>query len=301
MGRGKLGGTKAKIRGKVGSEIYQVKRLEDGTLTQNVYKAPESREYTNTEAQAKARMIMGQIERMFHILPDVIKYAFATIPSGTLCFQHFSKLNYELLRKDLQDCWDSTPNFDWRPKYELSAPAGNWVLTDGTIPEFIWGAAIFSQGVNNGLQMSWTSPNNNPTIGDFFKACNMQEKDLLISLFYVHPVDTGEPYIKQINLKLNPQYSLETKLGDTSTDDVLLHDSDWDVLVGYDIAANQIDFEISGDNVGYDYFAACGAFVIVRESGNKTLFSSAKFDWMLRPDVFGYPRTNAAQAFETWK
>lgn len=301
MGRGKLGGTKAKIRGKVGAEIYQVVRTDEGSLEQHVYKAPESREYTNTEGQAKARMIMGQIERMFHILPDIIRYAFDTIPSGSLCFQHFSRLNYNLLREDLKSNWDGLPNFDWRPKYELSAPAGTWKLTDGSIEPFRWGRALFSQGMNNGLQLSWDAPNNNPTIGDFYKVCGMQDGDMLIALFYVHPIESGEPYILQLNLRLNPYYKINTPLEDTLPDFVFVHDTDWDVLCQYDVSTNEIDLEIVGDNVGFDYYAACGAFVIVRKTERGTLFSSAEFQWMLGTGEYGYPRNNASQAFETWQ
>ena len=301
MGRGKLGGTKAKIRGKVGSEIYQLKRSADGALEQSVYKCPEQREYTNTEAQAKARMIMGQIERMFHILPEIITSAFYSINAGTLCFQHFAKLNYNNLKIDLITNWDGQPSFDWQPKYVLSAPAGEWILTDGLLPSFKWGQALFSLGVNNGLYMSWQSPSGSPVIADFLSACNMMEHDRLIVLFYIKPADGGEPYIEKIELKLNPAYNSRTKIEDTSTDDVFLHDTEWDILLQYAVSTDTIDLEISGGNLGFDYYAACVSFIIVREENDRVFFSSSSFRWLLDTSEYGYPRTNPATAFETWK
>ena len=82
MARGRLGGTKSKIRGKVGSEVYQLKRDPNGTLLQSVYAMPESPTYSNSERQAKNRCIMGQIERMWHLLPDIIRQCYADVAAG---------------------------------------------------------------------------------------------------------------------------------------------------------------------------------------------------------------------------
>lgn len=113
---------KPKYAGKLEKRFTKLLVMMMGRSFKKVYQAPESREYTNTEPQAKARMIMGQIERMFHILPDVIKYAFATIPNGSLSFQHFSKLNYDLLKQDQNDNWQYWSQFDWRAKRDMTAP-----------------------------------------------------------------------------------------------------------------------------------------------------------------------------------
>lgn len=301
MGRGKLGGTKAKIRGKVGTEIYQVKRDTDGLLIQHVYQAPESREYTNTEAQARARMIMGQIERMFHILPNIIKYAFKTLPSGTMCFQHFSRMNYELLRADMQEHWESSPNFDWRPKYELTAPAGIWKLTDGILPAFHYDYAHFSQGLNNDLELDWHTDQEHPTIGELYNACGMQANDKLLILFYVKPDISDLPYIKEINCWLNPCYDLNTRLEDTEADNVFLTDSNWDVLINFSQILHEMSLSIYWNEPEYDYMSACAAFIIIRNSESGTKFSSSYFEWLQRDDVYGYRRTTPQTAFYSWQ
>ena len=132
MARGRLGGTKAKIRGKVGSEIYQLKRDPNGALIQSVYGQNPNPTYTNTKAQAKNRCIMGQVERMWHWLPQIIKDSFASVPRGALSFQRFSKLNYPLLREDFDTHFSENNVYSWVPKREMQAPAGTWLLTDGT-------------------------------------------------------------------------------------------------------------------------------------------------------------------------
>lgn len=300
MGRGKLGGTKAKIRGKVGSEIYQVTRNDAGQVVQKVYQAPESREYTNTEPQARARMIMGQIERMFHILPDIIKYAFNTIPDGTLSFQNFSKINYGLLKQDADEHWQGGSMFDWRPKFDVTAPAGVWILTKGDLEPFRWGSAHFDRMYNNSLQLTWPSPNDDPTIGDLFRLCGMESKDKLKILFYVKRISTGKPKIVVINCRLNPQYNLATKLSDTFVDDVFLYSSDFEVFVDFDVANMEIDLTVSGDNIKYQYVAACAAFIIVRESRKGNKFSSSSFQWMIDETPNLYPHNSPSAAFQSW-
>lgn len=301
MGRGKLGGTKAKIRGLVGSEIYQTKRDDNGKLVQHVYKAPESRQYTNTDAQAKARMIMGQIERMFHLLPDIIKYGFDSIPSGTLSFQHFSKMNYPLLKADMTDNWSYNPNFDWRPKYQLTAPAGIWQLTDGVLPAFHYDRGYFSQGENNGLELNWFTDVPNPTIRTLFEACGMQEGDTLVMIFYVKPVDSDEPYIEQINCRLNPKYTLDTELEDLDEDDIFLHNSKWTVNAFYSYYFREMSLDVEWYEPDFDYQAACVAYIIVRPSDSGTKFSSSNFEWLQRDIEYGYRRTTPAVAFYSWK
>lgn len=300
MARGKLGGTKAAIRGKVGNEIYQLKRDDSGSLVQSVYKAPETRAYSNTEAQARARMIMGQIERMFNALPDIIKYAFKTIPDGTLSFQNFSRINYGLLKQDATEHWQADTMFDWRPKFDVTAPAGIWQLTDGVLPPFKWGTALFSRGINNSLELSWQSPNDDPTIGDFFAACGMQKGDKLKVLFYMKKLSTTKPSIQVLNCRLNPEYTVNTRLSNTLSDQVLLQASQWDLLVEYDVARNLMVMEISGNNFSYDYQAACAAFIILRESKKGNSFSSSEFRWLLDTREYGYQRNTPEQVFNTW-
>ena len=116
MARSRLGGSRSKLRGACGSVIYQMRKGADGKTEQIVQARPEEREYSNTEAQIKARMIMGQIQRMFHILPRLIQTAFATIPMGALSLQHFSKLNRPLLVVDYETNFNVYGDFDWREK-----------------------------------------------------------------------------------------------------------------------------------------------------------------------------------------
>ncbi len=300
MGRGKLGGTKAKIRGKVGSEIYQVKRADDGGLEQLVYKAPESREYTNTEAQAKARMIMGQIERMFHILPDVIKYAFASIPSGTLSFQHFAKINYELLKQDLEDHWSENPNFDWRPKYQLSAPAGIWNLTQGTLNKIEPYAYSIERGWNGYVAPQFRYDKDSATLRDFLNILGMNLDDELHIFFYRRWQDSEEPEIAEITIKIKDGISPDAHV--TGSFDSSYFSTNSQLYVGLAFVARTHVFilRLGGNDIGRNYIHDCFTMMVVRRKGSKVEFSTAQFTWCAPYNSADYPRTTPDSVFDTW-
>lgn len=300
MGRGKLGGTKAKIRGKVGSEIYQIKRADDGVLSQHVYKAPEARQYTNTEAQAKARMIMGQIERMFHILPDVIKYAFATIPTGTLSFQHFSKINYDLLKQDMEENWEYTPNFDWRPKYQLSAPAGIWNLAQGTLAQIKPDAYSYEHGYNGYIAPQFHHVAESATLGDFMDYLGMRKNDELHIYFYRRWRDSIEPEISEIVVRIKPNADVSQLLAPNFHSSFFAVDGALYVGLAFDARFSVFVLRLGGNDIGRDYINDCFGIMNVRRNASKVEFSTTQFTWCVPYNNADYTRNAPNDVFDTW-
>lgn len=300
MGRGKLGGTKAKIRGKVGSEIYQIKRADDGVLSQHVYKAPEARQYTNTEAQAKARMIMGQIERMFHILPDVIKYAFATIPTGTLSFQYFSKINYDLLKQDMEENWEYTPNFDWRPKYQLSAPAGIWNLAQGTLAQIKPDAYSYQHGYNGYIAPQFHHVAENATLKDFMDYLGMRKNDELHIYFYRRWRDSIEPEISEIVVRIKPNADVSQLLAPNYHSSFFAVDGALYVGLAFDARFSVFVLRLGGNDIGRDYINDCFGIMNVRRNASKVEFSTTQFTWCVPYNNADYTRNAPNNVFDTW-
>lgn len=300
MGRGKLGGTKAKIRGKVGSEIYQIKRADDGVLSQHVYKAPEARQYTNTEAQAKARMIMGQIERMFHILPDVIKYAFATIPTGTLSFQHFSKINYDLLKQDMEENWEYTPNFDWRPKYQLSAPAGIWNLAQGTLAQIKPDAYSYEHGYNGNISPQFHHVAESATLKDFMDYLGMRKNDELHIYFYRRWRDSIEPEISEIVVRIKPNADVSQLLAPNFHSSFFAVDGALYVGLAFDARFSVFVLRLGGNDIGRDYINDCFGIMNVRRNASKVEFSTTQFTWCVPYNNADYTRNAPNDVFDTW-
>lgn len=301
MARGKLGGTKAKIRGKVGSEIYQLKRSSDGALVQSVYNAPETIAYSNTEAQAKNRMIMGQIERMFHILPDIIYDAFASVAPGQQSFNYFAQLNYPILKQDMIDNWSANSFFDWRPKRDVTAPAGIWKLTDGTLPATTPNGWSSIDSVNNWVMPNWRTNKTTYTLADFYKTMKMNITDEMNILFYQRWADDNIPFVSMVTLKRKKSVPVTTPITNNWRGDYFNVEGDMQVQLRFMPSNGWVLLRIGGNTLTKDYILDCFGFLNVRRKKTGVLFSPCQFDWVGGRNTTLYDRIDPEVSFQTWQ
>lgn len=299
MGRQIIGGTRSKIRGKVGSNIYQVKNSPDG-LVQHVYKAPESRENPNTEGQAKARMIMGQIQRMFHALPDIIKDAWVDVSRGRMSFQKFAKTNYPILKNETLLHWESGGEFDWQDKYSVVPPAGVWQLSQGSLPELVWDSFLCSAGLNNEFEftISQTSPLQN--YGHLLQRLGLDRNSVLHIFFYIKYTTDNLPKIEHLELKPNPAIPDSFPLSRMGDDEFFIHESDWDCLGLTMYGREEWSLNIYRSNPSREYYIACVAMMITRTSDTGTLFSSSRFQWAQKKSFYYLRRNSPADVWNSW-
>lgn len=302
MARGKLGGTKAKVRGQIGGEIYQVKRASDGTLMQSVYAKPESVEYSNTDAQAKARMIMGQIERMFKALPDVINDSYIKIPRGTLSFQHFSKINYPLLKDQVENHWDEIGDFDWRDKRDMTPPAGAWLLTDGTYHQMNYDSAYVSVTTYNDFYLTWQGVQWDWQVKDLLELLNLSLDDYIWFFYYMKKAPEWNPEIKVLKIRFNPDVHSNDYLEDIDLEDLWVSDTPNRPSFGFDLdGEGELRFIVNDFDRNVEYVVANGCLLILNANNGNTLFSTAQFEWLIARTQDVYPIKSPAQAFVSWQ
>lgn len=301
MGRGRLGGTKSKIRGKVGSEVYQLKRDLNGTLMQTVYAMPENPTYTNSEKQAKNRCIMGQIERMWHLLPDIIRQCYANVAAGALSFQEFSRLNYPLLKQDFDSHFDGNNVFDWQAKRVMNAPAGTWQLTEGVLPAVTWNNTECAQGWNNSYMIEWYKKFPNATYGDFLSLFGLQHGDTLVSVNFRQMYSDASTHVDVFKFQPRSDYAADKPWSEVDDEHVFVTDCPYRVFAGLIYNWNTFYFEIDAQDAPSWLKIACFAFFVVRPSENGTLFSSCKFRWALGTTQYGYHRAAPAEIFGSWQ
>lgn len=300
MARGRLGGTKAKIRGKVGSEIYQLKRDPNGTLVQSVYGQNQNPTYTNTPAQAKYRCIMGQIERMWHVIPDVIRDAYAKIDPGTLAFQHFSRINYDYVVSQFNLLSGGISSLNWKEKRDLAAPAAEWLLCDGTLPEVFFPLTSWLEAYNNALDWYYNPTDDDYTLGALLKFIGYQKGDYLRFYVFVDFADDTPATIEVIDTYLNPSLDIRSILPYPMSDDVFIKtkDNGWQVLCGINRGFPTLRLRCPQDDI--KRIIACATLQIVRPSDVGTLFSSCRFRWFQVPKSSIYPRKTALDVWPTW-
>lgn len=299
MGRQKFGGCRSKIRGKVGDTIYQVKKDGIG-FSQYAYKAAETRENPNTEAQARARMIMGHVQRMFHALPDIIKDAFADVDRGTLSFQMFSRLNYPLLKADVDQHWNDGGDFDWQFKYKVVPPAGTWILSRGTLPAVKWDVYLCTTGYNNEFDWRWNFSHIRPTLGWWLDRIGMSIEDTLLVVFYRKDLYNDTPVIQVLRLTINPKYSRNIPIDWLDKNSILLGGQDWAVSLTSSYQTGSVSMSIRHSETVGSYYVACCALMVIRQTDYGTLFSDSKFQWASKASIYYDSRKTPADVFSSW-
>lgn len=300
MARGRIGGTKSKIRGKVGGDIYQLTRDPNGVLVQSVYAQNPNPKYTNTEVQAKNRCIMGQIERMWHIIPDVIRDAYSKIVPGTLAFQHFSKINYDYVRNEFRLTPLSESTINWKEKRDLSAPAGEWLLCDGTLPEVYFSQFSWLDGYNNYIDWFYDAQATYNHVSLLLDFMGYQIGDILRFYTFVDYPDETSATIVYIDTILNPQLSPASRLPLDLSEGVFIpiHETEWKVLAGFNLGMPKIRLQCPQDSE--KRIIACACLQLIRQTAKTTLFSSCQFRWFQTPNSQFYPRKTAYDVWPSW-
>lgn len=280
MARGRVGGIRTKKRGAVGSTIYQIRHSSSGQLEQVLQSRPESREYSNTDAQIKARMIMGQIQRMFHVLPGIIKTGFYKIPRGTLSFQHFAKINRPLLEEDFDTNFDDYGDFDWRPKRDVTAPAGRWVLTEGSLPEVVPDNVSIVVNTPTDVQADFNVQSVNATYGALLDRMGINIGDSFYIVTFRKDSATQIPHVDVHEFLALALHSRETRLDDIPEGELFGYKGIADSYIVWGTSDNMVTFNLTYQDFEPACVIACFAFLIVRRYSNGAVqFSSSRFRW----------------------
>lgn len=302
MGRSRIGGTKAKVRGAVGDVVYQVTKNNSGQYQQRVYYRQRERVNNNTVAQAKARMIMGQIQRMYHVLPDLIATAFSTVPKGVQSFWHFAKLNYPILQNDFETHFYQYGEFDWRPKFDVTAPAGIWKLTEGVIPEFMPESVSIDYTMSYDIFFGYVFESQDATVGDLLEKMNMQPCDSLYIVLFMKNYITGEPFISVFSLYVPEDIDIDRPLNDYGDDECpfMFVGQGYECVSIFDMDGN-FDFLIRPLQDDEAPIIANFAFIIYRMTDSFPLFSTSQFRWFLLQYQYRFKLKMVDEVFEQWK
>lgn len=139
MAVARVGGTKAKIRGQVGDQIFQVKRNADGTYTQYTYAKGVRTEETLTPRLQAQRMCMAIVESMMRDLKPIARISFQSAKTKNASLNSFSSFNTQLVLRDCQEHWysDNKFLFPYRNRIDVTVKdeGGPFMLSSGTLKE----------------------------------------------------------------------------------------------------------------------------------------------------------------------
>lgn len=171
MARSKTGGSRAYLRGRVGSDVYSIGKDAKGKKQQVVRSLAESVKNPQTTAQMRGRMIMSTIMQAVAAMRSIIDHSFDNVPSGQPNISEFIKRNYALIKADVAANHASGNSFGLNKYQEKGVKAGAYVIGSGSAIA-VKGIAI--DGANKTLTIDLTG---DVTIGGLKAALGINIQD----------------------------------------------------------------------------------------------------------------------------
>lgn len=132
MAKGKSGGTRSFLRGRVASDVYSIGKDAKGNKQQIVRSLAESVANPQTLAQMRGRMIMSTIMQAVSAMAPIIDHSFDNVPAGQPNVSEFIKRNYALVKVDVAAHPASGNAFGLNKYGEKGIKQGAYVVAGGS-------------------------------------------------------------------------------------------------------------------------------------------------------------------------
>lgn len=133
MAKSKTGGSRAYIRGRIGSDVYSVGKDGMGKRQQVVRSLAEQVSNPRTESQMVGRMIMSTVMQAVSAMAPIIDHAFDGIAKGQPSISEFIRLNYALVKADAAAHPASGNVFGLNKYQEKGIKAGAYIVSKGNV------------------------------------------------------------------------------------------------------------------------------------------------------------------------
>ena len=133
MAKSKNGGSRAYIRGRIGSDVYSVGKNGMGEKQQVVRSLAEQVSNPRTSGQMFGRMVMSTTMQAVSALTAIIDHSFDGVPKGQPSISQFIKNNYALIKADAIAHPSSNNVFGLNKYQEKGIKPGNYLISDGNL------------------------------------------------------------------------------------------------------------------------------------------------------------------------
>lgn len=132
MAKSKNGGTRAYIRGRIGSDVYSIGKNGKGDRQQVVRSLAESVANPRTQNQMAGRMFMSTVMQAVSAMASIIDHSFDGLPKGQPSISEFIKLNYALVKADAA-AHPASGNFFCLSAYQQKGvKLGKYIISKGS-------------------------------------------------------------------------------------------------------------------------------------------------------------------------
>ena len=133
MAKSKTGGSRAYIRGRIGSDVYSVGKDGKGQRQQVVRSLAEQVSNPRTQSQMFGRMIMSTVMQAVSALQPIIDHSFDGLAKGQPSISEFIRQNYALVKADAIAHPASSNKFGLNKYQEKGAKPGQFVISSGDV------------------------------------------------------------------------------------------------------------------------------------------------------------------------
>lgn len=239
MAKSKTGGSRAYIRGRIGSDVYSVGKDGMGKRQQVVRSLAEQVSNPRSQSQMFGRMIMSTVMQAVSAMSPIIDHAFDGAAKGQPSISEFIRRNYGLIKADAIAHPASGNSFELNGYQVKGIQCGAYVVSDGSavIP-----AAVDITGGYFSIDLTAAGL----TVGGLRTALGLNAEGYL-TFVGVSP-DTGF-FFQRIHVKDSLADSVEISSANVAT----IFDIEGNVNVTPALASNLITFEFtfSGDGKAY--------------------------------------------------
>lgn len=205
MAKSKNGGSRAYIRGRIGSDVYSIGKNGKGDRQQVVRSLAETVANPRTQNQMFGRMIMSTVMQSVSALQPIIDHSFDGLPKGQPSISEFIRQNYALVKADAVAHPASGNIFGLNKYQEKGAKIGEWVVSKGSavIPSLVSlsaGAGAFAVSLETDDSMI-------SKIGQLREALGMGDDDY-ITLVGINASGNAE----YIRARINPTLAADTTI-----------------------------------------------------------------------------------------
>lgn len=131
MAKSKNGGTRAYIRGRIGSDVYSIGKDGKGSRQQVVRSLAEQVSNPRTVEQMRGRMIMSTVMQAVSALAPIIDHSFDGFSTGQPSISQFIKENYAKVKADVAAHPSSGGSFGILDYQQKGALPGKYLVSSG--------------------------------------------------------------------------------------------------------------------------------------------------------------------------
>lgn len=264
MATSKTGGSRAYLRGRVGSDVYSIGKDAKGKKQQVVRSLAESVKNPQTQAQMFGRMVMSTVMQAVSAMRPIIDHSFDNVPAGQPNVSEFIKRNYALIAADAKTNESANNVFGLNKYQEKGAKFGAYVISVGS--------AIGIKGVTvDGTAKTLTiALGASATMGDLKAAIGLTSND-----YFTACAILANGKFAYERFHLNAEVADETVISGENVDSLFLVEGNLSVQIA--LSTNNIVVTLSEFSVNY-------GIIVSRKDANGYTHSACQLATVSAPD-----------------